>query len=200
MSAAIWSLIGFLSGSIPFSLLMGHVVLGTDIRRYGDGNPGAANAWRAGRWRVGAPALVLDFLKGALPVWLAQFAAGLSGWRLAPVVLAPVLGHAFSPWLGFRGGKALAVTFGVWAGLTRGEVPLILGILLTLFYLSLRHDSWTVVLGGLAVLVYLLARRASPVWIVAWAGNAFLLAWKYRKGLKPGPDSPPILSRWFRRR
>ena len=63
-----WTLLAFLCGSVPFSLLLGFWVLKLDVRRYGDGNPGAANVIRAGGWRVGIPAVFLDSLKGAAPV------------------------------------------------------------------------------------------------------------------------------------
>jgi acyl phosphate:glycerol-3-phosphate acyltransferase len=53
----------FLCGSVPFSLLIGFWVLKVDVRRYGDGNPGAANVIRAGGWWVGIPAVLLDSLK-----------------------------------------------------------------------------------------------------------------------------------------
>ncbi|NIN63619.1 MAG: hypothetical protein GTO63_02660, partial [Anaerolineae bacterium] len=104
MTTFLWSLVGFLIGSLPFSVWIGRLFLRTDIRRFGNGNPGAANAWRAGRWQTGIPALLLDYSKGALPVGLAHFKVGLGGWELVPVALAPVLGHAFSPLLHFRGG------------------------------------------------------------------------------------------------
>ncbi len=105
----LWTALGFLSGSLPFSVWLGKLLTRSDIRRYGDGNPGATNAWRAGGWQIGVPALLLDFLKRALPVGLARFWAGVDGWGLIPIALAPVLGHAFSPFLRFRGGKAIFV-------------------------------------------------------------------------------------------
>jgi glycerol-3-phosphate acyltransferase PlsY len=107
MNTLIWTLIAFIAGSLPFSVWVGRLALRTDIRRYGDHNPGATNVGRAGGWQWGALALLLDMLKGALPVGLAWYWGGLAGWALLPVALAPVLGHGYSPFLGFRGGKAL---------------------------------------------------------------------------------------------
>ena len=100
-----WTAIGFFCGAIPFSVLLARLYAGADISRVGDGNPGAANAWRAGGWRVGALAMALDFLKGAVPVAAARFLGGARDWELVPIALAPVLGHAFSPFLSGRGGK-----------------------------------------------------------------------------------------------
>jgi glycerol-3-phosphate acyltransferase PlsY len=182
--ALLWTGLGFLLGAMPFSPWLGRLVLHTDIRRYGDGNPGATNAWRAGGWRIGLPALILDYLKGAVPVGLAHFACGVSGWALVPVALAPVLGHAFSPFLHFRGGKAIAATFGMWSGLTVGEVPTMLGTFLALLLLVQTADAWSVVLGMLGTLAHLLLRRSPPFILAIWAGNMLILVWKHRHDLR----------------
>jgi glycerol-3-phosphate acyltransferase PlsY len=60
----------------------------------GDGNPGAVNAWRAAGGRAGVPAGLFDFLKAAVPVGLANWVFGVSGWGLLPIALAPIVGHA----------------------------------------------------------------------------------------------------------
>ena len=118
MTTFVWFIIGFGCGALPFSVWVGRLALRTDIRSYGDHNPGATNVIRAGGWQWGALALLLDYFKGAIPVGVAHFFMGLEGMALAIVALAPVLGHAYSPFLGFRGGKAVAATFGIWTGLT----------------------------------------------------------------------------------
>ncbi|KPK05115.1 MAG: hypothetical protein AMJ56_16395, partial [Anaerolineae bacterium SG8_19] len=66
----IWIALAFLCGSLPLSVWLGRLVLGIDIRQFGDGNPGAANVWRAGGAKWGLTAVLLDFLKGAIPVAL----------------------------------------------------------------------------------------------------------------------------------
>ena len=180
----LWTALAFVAGSLPFSVWLPRLALRADVRRFGDGNPGSANAWRAGGWRLGFPALLLDYLKGALPVGLAHYVAGLSGWMLVPVALAPVLGHAFSPFLRFRGGKALAVTFGVWTGLILGTGPLILGLFFTLFYLVQSNDGWAALLGMVAFLGFLLVQGVGLPLLVAWAGNSLVLAWKHRRELR----------------
>ncbi|NIV30941.1 MAG: hypothetical protein GWN58_16055, partial [Anaerolineae bacterium] len=107
MAVVLWTGLAYLLGAIPFPFWLGRLAARRDIRSFGDGNPGAINAWKAGGWRVGLPALLLDYLKGAVPVGLAHFQYSLSGWCLVPVALAPVLGHASTPFLKFRGGKAV---------------------------------------------------------------------------------------------
>lgn len=199
MATLFWTGLGFWLGAIPFSLWLGRWLFRIDIRGYGDGNPGATNAWRARGWRAGAPGLLLDYLKGAIPVGLAHFGAGVSGWDLAPVALAPAAGHAFSPFLRLRGGKALAATFGLWTGLTLGEGPIILGLLLGLFIFVQDSDGWAVVLGLLAFLGHLLLRQADAPLLAVWGGNAALLAWKYRPDLGAGPRPRPAVLHLLRR-
>jgi glycerol-3-phosphate acyltransferase PlsY len=195
MTTLVWTFIAYLSGSIPFSVWLGRTALHTDIRNYGDHNPGATNVARAGGWQLGALALLLDMLKGALPVGLAWYWGGLSGWSLVPVALAPVLGHAYSPFLGFRGGKALAVTMGVWGGLTLGEGPLVLAILLLLWYALIAIDGWAVLLTGLSFGAYLLLTEAEAYLLAIWAGNTLIVAWKHRTDLALVPQLRPWLKK-----
>jgi glycerol-3-phosphate acyltransferase PlsY len=183
-TALFWTVLGFLLGATPFSVWLGRLLLRTDIRRYGDGDPGMVNAWRAGGWRVGLPAMLLDGLKGAMPVGLAHFQFGVSDWGMVAVALAPVLGHAFSPFLRFRGGKALAVTLGIWTGLTFGEGQIPLVILLGLFFLIQSVDAWAVILGMLGFLPYLLLQQADVFTLAIWGGNMLILLWKHRRGLR----------------
>lgn len=116
-------ILSFLFGSVPSSVLVVGRLLGKDVRRFGDGNPGAINAYKAGGLRYGLAVGLLDFLKGALPVGLAAQFLGWRDFRLAAVAVSCLLGSAFSPWLGFRGGKSIACTFGIWTGVLMYEVP-----------------------------------------------------------------------------
>lgn len=194
MAALLWTVLGFVLGAMPFSYWLGRLILHTDIRHYGDGNPGAINAWRAGGWRVGVPAMLLDYLKAAVPTGVAHYVFLVSGWGLLGVALAPVLGHAFSPFLGFRGGKALSTTFGVWTGLTLWEGPTVLGMFFALFISLQRVDAWSVVLGMLGFLVYLLVRQPDSLTLAIWAGNMLILVWKHRHDLRLAPQPRPWIS------
>lgn len=194
-----WTGLGFLLGAMPFSYWLGRLVLHTDIRDYGDGNPGAISAWRAGTWRVGLPAMLLDYLKGAVPVSLAHLAFEVSGWSLVPIALAPVLGHAFSPFMRLRGGKAVAATFGIWTGLLVAEGPMVLGLFLGLFYLLQNVDAWSVILGMLGFLAWLLLRQADPVILVIWGGNMLVLVWKHRRDLHQPLRLRPFILKLLRR-
>lgn len=79
MVPAWFILIAFLCGSLPFSAWLGKIFLGLDVRHCGDGNPGAANTFRAGNKLVGLLALILDISIAAVPVGLAYFNLGIRG-------------------------------------------------------------------------------------------------------------------------
>lgn len=188
----LWSLVSFLIGSLPFSLWLVKF-RNKNIRDYGDGNPGAFNAWKAGGYRIGIPALLLDYSKGVLPVGLGKAIFGFTGWDLVPVALAPILGHAFSPFLRFRGGKAVAATFGIWTGLTRWEGPTILGILIGIAFRLQSVDGWSVIFAMLGLLAYLLLRQAETYILAIWLGNILILSWKHRHDLQQRIElKPPI--------
>lgn len=206
MMALIWILLGFFLGSLPFSVWLGKAVLRTDIRGYGDGNPGGTNVIRAGGRGLGVLVIILDMLKAAAPVSLAHYVFQVTGWPLVPVVLAPLLGHAFSPFLGFRGGKALACTFGAWAALTVPFGPFVMGGSVFIFYKLLNNSGWATLAALLTLLGFLLApvlHWRSPGLIagltlplfVAWVGTVAIVAWTHRANLRRWPRLRPKVGR-----
>jgi glycerol-3-phosphate acyltransferase PlsY len=193
-----WSLVGFVSGSIPFSLILGKLLANKDIRTVGDGNPGGTNALKAGGFKVGIPAILLDIAKGFLPVYLAK-KYGLAGWSLVPVCLAPSLGHAFSPFLRFRGGKALGATGGVWVGLVGLWAFPIYGSLAVPATLLQSENAWSANAGMLALLGY--AILFGEPWMVAFTAlNAALIAWTHRHDMVRPPQLRPWLTNIFQGR
>ncbi len=182
----LWTVIGFLAGALPFSLWVGYLTLNTDIRDYGDHNPGATNVFRAGG-RIGAGvALFLDVMKGALPIGVVLHIVGIEGWALVPIAIAPIAGHAFSPFLGFRGGKAIAVTGGVWTALTFGLAPILILPFGLFWYLIVRVDGWTVMLTMLSFLAFLIVIILDPmIWLICIV-NIMILVWKHQKDLMRG--------------
>jgi len=192
----LWAIIGFLSGSLMFSYWIGRRVLHRDIREVGDGNPGATNLIKAGSIPLGIFALLLDALKGALPVAMAKYVLGLTGVPLVIVALSPIFGHAFSPFMRLRGGKGVAVTAGVWTALTLWEAPTLGGILLGLWFSIVEVSGWAVVLMGVCMLAYYLLTNRDPALLAVLVVNLLLVAWKYRADLR----KPPGLRPWIRRR
>jgi glycerol-3-phosphate acyltransferase PlsY len=104
-------LLGYLLGSIPFGLILTKAAGLGDIRRVGSGNIGATNVLRTGNKVLAAATLLLDGGKGAVAVLLAAWFGGQDAVFWAGT--GAVLGHAFPLWLGFRGGKAVATSYGV---------------------------------------------------------------------------------------
>lgn len=132
----IMTIIGFLSGSVMYSYIIPRVLKKVDVRdKADDKNPGGANAMAATGVFIGLVCILLDILKAFAPVFLSVSYMGVSGMRLAPVMIAPVLGHAFSPFLWFKGGKALSVSFGSLLGIFWvSKVALILLIVIILIF------------------------------------------------------------------
>lgn len=185
----LWTLFGFTMGSIPFSLIMGKVIAKKDIRTVGDGNPGGKNALTAGGLKAGIPAIILDIGKGFLPVFYAK-SYGITDWGLVPVCIAPILGHAFSPFLKFHGGKALGATGGVWMALIGPLVLFVYAILAVPVTLLQAEDAWSANAGMLCLLGY--AILFSEPWLVAFAVlNVVVVAWKHhRELLRPSHFRP----------
>lgn len=185
----------FISGALPLAVWVGRWALRADIRAHGDGNPGAFNVLRAGGIRWGVLAVVLEVSKALVPVALANFVFRLDGAALVMVALAPLIGHAFSPFLKFRGGKAVAATFGVWCGLTIWEGPTILGVLLAFWYAFVEESGWAVILAMLSLLAYLVLARFDGILLALWAGNFLVFLYTHRTELR----QPPTLKSWYLR-
>ena len=190
-------LIAFLCGSLPFSVWLGKLFLGLDVRQSGDGNPGATNVFKAGSRTVGLLALGLDISKAAAPVGLAYHNLGLRGLPMLLIAIAPILGHAFSPFLGFRGGKALATALGVWIGLTIWKLSLIAvtGVLIgiTLFTTA----GWAVMLALGLILIGILIWIPDLLLLLVWAGETLILAWTHWSDLRLKPHLRPWLTKRF---
>jgi glycerol-3-phosphate acyltransferase PlsY len=110
----ILALSAYLFGSIPFGFLVAKWK-GVDISQVGSGNIGATNVARNLGWKTGVLVGVLDFGKGYLPVIFARHFL-IQDWQILLISLMPVLGHIFSVWLNFHGGKGVATIFGLLGG------------------------------------------------------------------------------------
>jgi glycerol-3-phosphate acyltransferase PlsY len=195
-----WTLVGYLSGSLMFSAWLVKLFKHKDISEIDDGNPGASNAFRAGGAWLGIPAILLDSLKGAVPVGLAYFLFGVQGWWLAPVAIAPVLGHAFSCFYRFRGGKAAAVTFGVWTGLTLWEGPSFFGAAVLLTMPFMKINMWSVIIAMGLFAGYVIPKSILTFQyhlLAIWAGNFAIIFIKYIPYLKTPIQPRPWLARLF---
>jgi len=195
MNLVLFILIAFLCGSLPFSVWLGKIFLGVDVRHFGDNNPGAANVFRAGNRLVGLLSLILDVSKGAVPVGLAYFNLGFRGIPMYLIAIAPVLGHAFSPFLGFKGGKALSTALGVWIGLTVWKASLV-GVIAVVIGIALfTPPGWAVMLAMAGILAALLIWMPDPLLLAVWVSVTLILAWTHRADLRQRPRLRPWLAR-----
>lgn len=138
MQILIFTVLGYLSGSILFARIWSKVFHKNDmIEKSADKNPGVANAFQYGGFWCGCLTLVCDLLKGILPVhFYIEYASGVmeNGIGLALVLAAPVVGHVFSVFHHFQGGKGITVTFGVLAGLYPFAMPFWIMVVSFLFF------------------------------------------------------------------
>ncbi|MFA5400223.1 MAG: glycerol-3-phosphate acyltransferase [Dehalococcoidia bacterium] len=201
MISLAWIAAGLILGSLPFSVWIGKIFLRRDIREYGDGAPGATNVARAGSKPLYVIAALLDAFKGTVPVWLSQLLSGVAGWELAAVAVAPVIGHAFSPFLGFRGGMGVATTFGVWLGLTGWLGPLAMALCIGFMFILQKNWVWGSVCGMFLFLIFLLLvpdpfikMYRAPLFCAGLTHTAILIIRRYSY-FKSWPDPQPWLSK-----
>jgi acyl phosphate:glycerol-3-phosphate acyltransferase len=183
----LFAIVEFLCGSLMFSYWLG-LAVNKDLKTVGDGNPGAFNLWYAAGFKLGILGVILDFMKGYLPLVILVEGRFIGGLAIIPVAIAPILGHAFSPFIKFKGGKGIAVTFGVWSAVTRFEVSIIyaaiLAILLLLVKLlkkgkpiSTEIDAFMTVVGMISLSIYLVVRAFPYYLIIFWFENLLLLTY-----------------------
>ncbi len=217
-------LLAFLLGSIPFGLLIARA-RGIDIRRHGSGNIGATNVLRVVGKKHGVFCLILDALKGAIPVIIALNLIRIDGRAVTPhlafldglalhlpaakqltgqlaqvgAALCAVLGHNYSPWVGFKGGKGIATSAGVVIGLMPFAALILLGVWLAIFlatrYVSVASMGAALALPAIAHIGARFHRNADGIslWEAGtWNRPLFFLAviiailavWKHRGNIK----------------
>jgi len=179
----LWCAGAFLSGSIPFGLLLVRLAGKGDVRAQGSGNIGATNVMRAGGKALGIATLLLDAGKGFLPVFLARH-LGYQPEFLAFVALAAVVGHVFTPWLKFKGGKGVATALGAVLGYHAAMVLPALGAFILLLAVF-RYVSLGSVVAAVVLLLTAMGFLGSWARLPVQAGMAQwpILAWALLVGL-----------------
>lgn len=165
-----WLLASYLLGAIPTSHIVSRTIARIDLREHGSGNLGATNLYRVLGWKYALPVALFDIAKGAIPVLLFAPQASRSELFAVACGVTAILGHVFSVFVGFKGGKGVATAAGVMLGLT----PLALGVAALVWAVVVRVSGY-VSLGSIAaaavlpVAVYLLEQPNTPelLWIDA---------------------------------
>lgn len=172
--------LAYLIGSIPFGYLTARLVRGIDIRQHGSGNIGATNVGRVLGNRWGLFVLVLDLLKGLLPVWLLPlwFVGVFTYLTHVKVVVGvmTIVGHMAPCWLGFRGGKGVATALGVVLYLAPLASLISAGAFVATFAVS-RFVSLSSIVACLAfATAELIMLRPDPFAASKWSLSAFSIA------------------------
>ncbi len=126
----IFAVVAYIFGSLPCGVWLGKAIKDIDIREYGSKNSGATNAYRILGPKYGIMVLILDALKGYIPLYIAS-SVGVDGIYIIVLGLIAILGHTFSFFLQFKGGKGVATSLGVFLFL----MPKVVGILVLVFIL-----------------------------------------------------------------
>ena len=165
------TVVAYLIGSLSFAVIVSSLMGLNDPRTYGSGNPGATNVLRSGSKKAAALTLLLDAVKGLVPVLLVKYvgpAYGLHEGTLALVAIAAFLGHLFPVFFKFKGGKGVATALGVLLGISGW-----LGLFVLLTWLAV---AFTTRYSSLSALV---AAVLAPVYYVLFGGSL----WVYDKSV-----------------
>ena len=159
---------GYLIGGLPFGLWVGRAFGVGDVRAQGSGNIGAANLARSGGWRPGLLTLLLDAAKGFVPAAIAFELLG--GNSMAYAGLGAFLGHCFSPYLGFQGGKGIATAFGVFLAWDPINALICLGVWLIVAAISRRASVASLATIAAAVAAFFFRDVYGVLWALPIMG------------------------------
>lgn len=183
---AISSFLAFIIGSIPTAYLAGRIFKGIDIRQHGSGNVGATNALRVMGKKIGALVFFLDFIKGFLPAFLlSKFVTGLT---LDPreaglwLGIAAILGHVFTPFLGFKGGKGIATGAGVLLGSFPALFLIVTGVWIAVFLFT-RIVSVSSLGAMLSLVAFSLFFKLDLSVTIAFTMICLLTIWTHRSNI-----------------
>ena len=179
-------LASYLIGAIPTSYVVGKIARGIDLREQGSRNLGATNLYRILGWRFAVPVGLFDGAKGAVPVLLfGDWAPGIPQFAVLCGVTA-VLGHVFSVFVGFKGGKGVATAEGMVIALAPLAFLAVLAIWLLLVRVTGYVSLASVVAAGLFPLAdYLLEPgRRAPSTLALDVGLALFIIWKHRANIQ----------------
>lgn len=182
MIAVLLVLGAYVLGSVPTGLWLVRWVRGVDVREHGSGNIGTANVYRvAGPW-LGSVVLVADVAKGAVPVVVCRGLDLAPGWAVVAGV-ASIAGHNWSVFLGFRGGKGIATSFGVLAALSPKAAAVAAALWVTAVAVT-RYASVGSVLAMLSVPVSMLLWKEPAAHLAFGVAAALLGLVRHRSNLR----------------
>ena len=175
----VWVLLGYILGSVPFGLILAHLLGLGNLRKIGSGNIGATNVLRTGNKKAAGLTLIFDGFKGTFAVLIAQKFAGEGAGQITG--LAAVFGHCYPFWLRFKGGKGVATMLGV---------MLALNLQIGLACCATWIVTWLIVrISSLSALIAILS---IAIWCVTFAhisliglsiALSVLICWRHRESI-----------------
>lgn len=182
-------IVAYLLGAIPFALLVGRLFYKTDLRKEGSGNLGATNVFRVLGWKAGLAVAVLDVAKGSLAVAVAtllhpmEMGAGVHDWVLIVAALAAVLGHSYSPYIRFRGGKGVATAAGALLVITPLAWPILFGFFVLVIYISRMVSLGSILTAAVFPILTMLLYGDRAALVTMSFIAAALVIWRHRSNI-----------------
>ncbi|HKR23092.1 MAG TPA: glycerol-3-phosphate 1-O-acyltransferase PlsY [Pyrinomonadaceae bacterium] len=174
-------IIAYLIGSIPFGYLIVRAKEGGDVRETGSGGTGATNVTRRAGRSAGVLTLILDAVKGALAIVVAQLLSN-NDWSLAASAIAVIVGHIFPIWLGFKGGKGVATGVGVFLVLAPLAVLCAGVVFLAVVWLT-KYVSLGSILAAATIPLFVWLQAETRSLLTAAAVGALLIIFAHRANI-----------------
>lgn len=183
MSLVLAALVGYLLGAVPFGLIVGRLTRGIDIREYGSHRTGATNALRTLGARAAAVVFLLDVAKGVAAVLIARVVFAnepMAEWAAAVAGVAAIVGHNWSVFIGFTGGRGVATSGGGLAAMAPWTalvlVPIVIGIIWRTRYVSLGSVTGAVLAPVITAMLTALGVATVPAIAYALASGVLVTA------------------------
>lgn len=178
----------YLIGSIPFGLVVGKVGYGVNLFEHGSNSMGATNAFRTLGWKAGAAVFAGDFLKGVLVTLVSGLLLPDAPWVQAAAAVTTVVGHSWSVFAGFRGGRGVATAFGavliIYPLAWVAAAAISFSIVGVLRYVSLGSLLGTLAALAVGTVLYVTGAWRSPWGLIFMIPTAVLIVWQHRPNLR----------------
>ena len=179
----VWLILAaYVIGAIPFGLIVGNLIWKKDLRRFGSRNIGATNAWRVLGRKAGVLVFILDFLKGQVGVMLGALIIGTPAAMVLGGFFA-IIGHVFSIFAGFRGGKGVATGLGVLSILMPKVMLIVFGFWLVVVLIT-RYVSIGSIMAALLTPILAAVFHVPNEYFAFALAAAVVIVWRHRENIK----------------
>jgi glycerol-3-phosphate acyltransferase PlsY len=178
--------LAYVLGSTPTSFWVGRAFFGVDLREVGSGNLGATNTFRALGWKAALPVMIVDVFKGWFPVWFfpQRDHSAIWEWTLA-YAAAAILGHVFSFWVRFKGGKGIATSAGAFLALSPwGALTALASWVLVTFSTRMVSAGSLAAAVTLPVALLFLPHQGGDALLIFTAALALFVFWAHRSNIR----------------